>query len=69
MQLLSELTQEEHQHFWTQENLDKVYNELDGNGFQSNKMNNALKRGLNYKASQDPTIYTTSFQPQQPLSV
>ena len=48
-QLLFEITQEGQQHSWTQENLDEVYAELNGNGFQSNKMNNALKHGLNYK--------------------
>ena len=32
-------------------------------------MNNTLKRGLNYKVSQDPTVRTTLFQPQQPLSI
>jgi hypothetical protein len=48
-QLLSELTQEEQQHIWTQEELDEVYAELDGNEFQSNKLNNAIKRGLHYK--------------------
>ena len=67
-QLLFELIQEERQYSWTQENLDEVYIELNGNGFQSNKMNNALKHGLNYKVSQDPMVRTTPFQP-QPLSV
>ena len=32
-------------------------------------MNNALKYGLNYRVSQDPTVRTTLFQLQQPLSV
>ena len=48
-QLLFKLTQEKHQHSWTQENLDKVYIELNKNRFQSNKINNALKHSLNYK--------------------
>ena len=61
-QLLFELTQEEYQHSWTQENLDEVYDELDGNGFQLNKMNNALKRGLNYKVLQDLIVCITLFQ-------
>ena len=63
--LLHEVAQEERQHPWTQENLDEVYAELDGDGFQSNRMNNAIKRGLDYKLSQDPTLRTTPFQVQQ----
>jgi hypothetical protein len=64
-QLLFEITQEERQHPWTQEELEEVYVELGGNEFQSNKMNNAIKRGLNYKVTQDPTVRTTQFQLQQ----
>ena len=44
--------------------MDKVYNKLDRNGFQLNKINNALKRGLNYRVLQDPIVRTTLFQPQ-----
>ncbi len=64
-QLLFELTQEEQQHVWTQEELDEVYTDLDGNEFKSNRMNNAIKRGLNYKVTQDPTVRTIPFQSQQ----
>ena len=61
-QLLFEITQEEHQHLWTQENIKEVHNELDGNGFQSNKINNALKYGLNYNILQDPMAITLLFR-------
>src|ERR1700693_2889015 len=64
-QLLFELTREEQQHVWTQEELDEVYADLDGNEFKSNRMNNAIKRGLNYKVTQDPTVRTIPFQSQQ----
>ena len=42
-QLLFELTQEEYQYSWTQENLLEVYEKLDRNGFQSDKINNVVK--------------------------
>ena len=61
-QLLFELTQEERQYSWTQENLLEVYEELDRNGFQSDKMNNAVRYGLNYKIPQDPRVRTTPLQ-------
>ena len=60
-QLLFEITQEEHQHSWSQENLDEVYTELDKNGFQLDKMNNVVKYSLNYKLSQDPIIRIILF--------
>ena len=60
-QLLFEITQEEQQHSWTQENLNKVYIKLNRNRFQLNKINNALKHGLNYKVLQDLTVYITLF--------
>ncbi len=46
-QLLFKITQEEHQHSWSQENLNKVYAKLDKNGFQSDKINNTVKHSLN----------------------
>jgi hypothetical protein len=74
-QLLFELTQEEQQHVWTQEELDEVYTKLNGDEFQSNKINNTIKRGLHYKI---PTPYSQSSiqselpplgtQPSQPAS-
>ena len=47
------ITQEKYQYLWTQENIKEVYNKLNGNGFQLNKINNALKYGLNYNILQD----------------
>ena len=49
--------------------MDEVYAKLNRTGFQSNKINNTLKRGLNYKLPQNPTVHTIPFQPQQPLSI
>jgi hypothetical protein len=49
--------------------LNEVYNKLNKNGFQSNKINNIIKYSLNYKLPQDLTVYIILFQPQQLLSV
>ena len=43
MQLLFKITQEEQQHTWTQENLNKVYTKLNRNKFQLNRINNVVK--------------------------
>ena len=50
-QLLHDILQEEQPDVWTQEKLDEVYNELADGKFFSVKLNNTIKRGLDFKIS------------------
>ena len=71
-QLLYDVLQEKEQYTWTQKELDEVYNELalTEATFSSIKLNNALKRGLDYKYSSSssftPQAQAIPLQPVQP---
>jgi hypothetical protein len=72
--LLASVVQEEEFHAWTQEEVDEVYNETNGD-VRSNLLQIYTKHGVGYKASNDPLVRSgtrpvqTTVQPtRQPAS-
>jgi hypothetical protein len=53
--LLASVVQEEEFHAWTQEEVDEVYNETNGD-VRSNLLKIYTKHGVGYKASNDPLV-------------